>query len=215
MEFIYDPGSESFRPDEYWPTLTLPERKFSLSPVEAEREYHSAYQKSCQFKLGTPEEFLWTEYAYCLCSYLVEGSHETYETAAWFAKEFGFDTVVDIGCACGVQGNLFHQVGVRYLGIEMCKTMSFPEKEGLSYLHAKYPCPLPELKGKVLGVSNLCVGYLCDAYQEIAAQFDNFLLCSCRDGYNGLSQFYESQTRIIDRANPNDKWVWFQNPKGR
>lgn len=210
---VQDPWLDQFCPADTLPTITLSDKMVFFHGA-AEKAYQEANEKWKKLSRNDPDEWPLCEYSYCLESYLVEGSKETYESAARFAKEFGFDTVADIGCACGVQGDLFHQVGVGYLGIEVCTTMLWPEQEGLKFLHAKYPCPLPKLAGKVLGVSNLCVGYQCTDYLEISEQFDDFLLCSCRDGYDGLGAFYESATRIIDPAGRHDdRWVWYHGSK--
>lgn len=211
-----DSFQEQFFPSPSLPSITINSNLIRFDNKIVKDVYHQAHKAWMQMKERTPEENRWSEYVYCLESYLVEGSKDTYEVAARFAKEYGFDSVVDIGCACGAQGNLFSQVGIQYLGVEVCKMKMFPETEGVSYLFAKYPCQLPETKSNVLGVSNLCVGYLCCEYESIAKQFDNFLLCSCREAYDALGAYYETARTVIDPTGKvENRWVWYSKSKLR
>lgn len=188
-------------PNSNWPMFPLKkEYKFDFSKVK--EEYQRYLMKTASEKIGGESD----DYCYCLEAYM-EASSTVYQAIVRFAMEHEFDTVVDIGCACGVQGDLFRQVGIQYLGIECCSMKMFP---GIKYLQKKYPCELDlQPMGKVLGVSNLCVGFLIESYQEIASQFHDFLLCSCREGYDGLAQYYD--THVILQEPEQIGLVWYHH----
>lgn len=195
---VSDPVS-SFSPNPDWPALHLKmEYQFNLKKVREEHKRNLA-------QVISKNDSELDEYCYCLEAYM-EASCKVYQAAARFAAENGFDTVVDIGCACGTQGDLFEQVGVKYIGIEACRMKMFP---GIQFIQKTYPCALDlDSMGIVLGVSNLCVGFQVESYQEIAEQFSDFLLCSCREGYDGLAKYYDKH--VIIQEPDHFGWVWYQ-----
>ena len=93
-----------------------------------------------------------------------------------FIKEFmeknGFQTIVDIGTAYGMQSELFRAFA--YIGVDNTsgkeKTLQWrEEEEDVTYIHGVYPCPLPPMdKATTLGVSVLCLTWNCYLYSDDA-----------------------------------------------
>ena len=153
-------------------------------------------------------EYQLDTWMYGVESFYCENGAMDYATAFSFALQHRFDTVVDIGCADGVQSELIAGTQVRYIGVEPSAGL-FWRPFNFSYIRKKYPCEIP-VYGKFLGISRLCTGYLMTDYLAIAKDFDDFLLDGPIEAALKLSRYYREVSVLHDSRNPHTNgWLWF------
>ena len=160
--------------------------------------------------------YLLSEYTYCIESFYEEAGREAYTAALNFAAANGFNIFLDIGCATGVQAELFRRSPVTYVGIEACPGLMWRPLE-VQYIKERYPCELPAdlMCRKVLGASRLCVGYLMTDYEAIAKQFDDFLLNGSSEARHALSKLYQQTYAVHVDGDKYDGWNWYHGSRLR
>lgn len=151
-----------------------------------------------------------SEFTYGVESFYVENGAFDYATAFSFARQMGYETFVDVGCADGIQSELIYGTPMQYIGIEPSGGI-FWRPGTNQYIREKFPCTIPVTK-KVLGASRLCTGYLMTDYASIAEKFNDFLLDGPIEAAVELSRYYRTVHILHDDRNPNTNgWIWFHD----
>ena len=148
---------------------------------------------------------------YELCSYFSENSVEMYTAAAAFAKDYGFTSVIDLGCASGFPEELFESVGIDYLGI----SPESPSNRGgcKHHLAGRYPNDINRaaLPSNALLISRLCVGYFISSPEDLAQLAHDFpyILLSAPDGtINQLRRHFATVIPVL--GNDGEYWMYFE-----
>lgn len=147
--------------------------------------------------------------------YLMEAFFELnvcnmYSIASGIAKELGFQQVVDIGCAAGLQADLFEYVGVDYIGVD-CSPYHSHSVWCKDYRQGKYPFDFcRSLPKNALAISRLCVGYLITSnfdYDTLAQDFEYLLLSAPPECVAEMRKWYKNE--IIIAGTEGENWHYF------
>lgn len=119
--------------------------------------------------------------------YLFEEPYECdtfqlYNAFAEWADSSGFDSVFDIGCAGGYQGEFFKLYDIKYYGINDSDSDYFYRNAWNQYIIQKYPCSIKSTNA--LAVSNFCLGYFDDneaKAKQLAEDFETVLIGATND----------------------------------
>ena len=140
-------------------------------------------------------------------------TYKTYESILEFCRENNIRKIYDIGCAYGLQSEIFIGSEVNYVGIDEWK-MDFWNKETFKYINKSYPFKI-EAKKDELAVSSLCLTWNCYLYEgnktlieqceALQRDFKHCLLYISKDKVDFVSKYFKS-TKII-----NNKLVYFSN----
>lgn len=116
---------------------------------------------------------------------------ETYKKAIKFCEDKGYKRAFDIGCAHGIQSEVFIESKLNYIGVNDGK-LDFHNKEFFDYIEKPYPFSIKTKEGDI-AISLLCLGWNCYLYEG-----ENTL----NEQFRVLSQDFNSC--ILDV--PNDKF---------
>lgn len=108
-------------------------------------------------------------------------SWDNYEFIVRYCLENNINGVVDIGCAYGFQGELFDVFGIDYIGVDCIKRTTIVDdfnkgimddtlyrSDDFTYIYGYYPeIILPEYTQDYLGVSSMCLTWLCRSEDEL------------------------------------------------
>lgn len=210
----------------YYPCKDLASRRWPMFPVEPlvdgskplpvlNAVYDSLRRKALKQREPSMEmAYQLDNWMYGVESFYCENGAMAYATAFSFALQQDFCTIVDIGCADGVQTELIADMPLRYIGIEPSASL-FWRPMRFSYIQKRYPCEIP-VYGKTLGMSRLCTGYLMRDYLAVAKDFDDFLLDGPIEAARGLSWYYREVYVLDDSRNPDSNgWLWFHGSAQR
>ena len=148
---------------------------------------------------------------YELCSYFGENTIEMYTAAAAFTKDYGFTSVIDLGCASGFPEELFESIGIGYLGI----SPESPSNRGgcKHHLAGRYPNDINRaaLPSNALLISRLCVGYFISSPEDLAQlahDFSCMLLSAPESTTNLLRRYYTTVMPVL--GNDGEYWMYFE-----
>lgn len=119
--------------------------------------------------------------------YLFEEPYECdtfqlYNAVAEWADVNGFDTVFDIGCAGGYQGEFFKLHGIKYFGIDDHDTDYFYRNAWNQYIIQKYPFSIKSTNA--IAISNFCLGYFGNndtKAKQLAEDFETVVIGNTND----------------------------------
>ena len=142
-------------------------------------------------------------------------TYKKYEFILDFCKKNGFNRVFDIGCAYGLQSEIFLNTEVDYVGIDEWN-LEFWNNDNFKYIINRYPFKI-EAKDDDLAVSSLCLTWNCYLYdgdetlrkqcEALQRDFKQCLLYMQEDKIDFVNQYFK-KVKILD-----GNFVYFTNKK--
>lgn len=145
------------------------------------------------------------EIMYSIDTFFETEVYKTYETFLKVAKEKGFKRVFDIGCAYGLQSEVFVDTNVEYVGINE-DNIFFWNNDKYRYIVDRYPFEISTNKDTDLAVSSLCLTWNCYLYEgdktlleqctALSRDFDNVILYMQMDKLEFVAEFFKGHEII-------------------
>lgn len=102
----------------------------------------------------------------CICHFFECEIYKNYQYILDFCKDRGFTRIFDIGCAIGLQSEVFLNSGVDYVGIDNHRNkLNFWNEDIFQYIVGHYPFKIDTREGD-LGVSILCLTWDCYLHEK-------------------------------------------------
>lgn len=134
-------------------------------------------------------------------------TYKKYERILEFVEKHNFKRVIDIGCAFGIQSEVFVNSKINYVGIEIERGINFWNKDKYKYIIGKYPFRIDAAKGDI-AVSILCLTWNCyleekdktlhKQLETLKHDFKHIILYTNKEKLETIKKYYKN-TKKIDK----------------
>ena len=141
-------------------------------------------------------------------------TYKKYEFVLNFCKKNGFNRIFDIGCAYGLQSEVFLDTKVDYVGVDEWKGLEFWNEKQFKYIVGHYPFKV-NTNDNDLAVSSLCLGWNCylhegektliEQCEALQRDFKQCLLYIPKDKIECIGRYFE-KVEMFDNG-----FVFFSN----